>query len=185
MGRQAKNPLRQLSREEQNDLESISQARSAPFESVIRAKILLAVAQGLSFTAAAQSVGRKCNDAVAALVSRFNKEGIEALIPRHGGGFPVQYGEREKARILDQFQQQPDLERDGTGTWSLTSLQRALRKAEDGLPEVSTYTILKVLHEAGYSWQGNRSWSSTGQAVRQRKNGTVIVTDPDATAKKT
>ena len=68
--------------------------------------------------------------------------------------------------------------------WSLTTLQRALRAAEDGLPRVSTYTILNVLHEAGYSWQHNRSWSQTGQAVRKRKTGKVIVTDPDTEAKK-
>lgn len=184
MGRHPKDPLRVLSAEEQHDLESISRARSAPSEAVIRAKILLGVAEGMSYKAAAQSVGRKSGDAVSALVSRFNQEGMEALIPRHGGGFQIQYGELEKARILQAFKRDPDLETDGTATWSLTSLQRALRRAEDGLPQVSTYTILNVLHEAGYRWQRNRSWSETGQALRKRKSGTVVVTDPDAAAKK-
>ena len=54
----------------------------------------------------------------------------------------------------------------------------------DGLPEVSTETIGRVLHEAGYSWQSDRSWCQTGQVERQRKSGVVIVTDPDAEAKK-
>ena len=67
---------------------------------------------------------------------------------------------------------------------SLTTLQRALREAADGLPQVSTYTILNVLHEAGYSWQSNRSWSQTGQVVRQCTTGKVMVTDPDTEAKK-
>jgi len=66
----------------------------------------------------------------------------------------------------------------------LTTLQRALRKAEDGLPKVSTYTLLKVVHEAGYSWQRSRSWAQTGQVRRKRKSGTVVVMDEDAEAKK-
>jgi transposase len=184
MGRRPKDPLRPLTPYEQSDLESISRARSAPVEAVIRAKILLAVAGGMTHTQAAHSVGRKSNDAVSALVQRFNEEGLDALIPQHGGGFPTQYGEVEKARILRAFERQPDLERDGTATGSLTTLQRALRAAEAGLPQVSTVTILKVLHEAGYRWQRDRSWSQTGQAVRQRKGGKVIITDPDTRAKK-
>jgi hypothetical protein len=45
--------------------------------------------------------------------------------------------------------------------------------------------IRTVLLEAGFSWQNTRSWCETGQAVRKRKRGKVIVTDPDATPKKT
>lgn len=184
MGRSPKEELRTFTEEELQDLESISRARSAPSEAVIRAKLLLALASGMTRTDAAHSVGRKSNDAVTHLVKRFNAEGVDALVPRHGGGFQRQYGEVEKARILRELQRQPDLVQDGTGTWSLTSLRRALRQAEDGLPQVSTYTILSVLHEAGYSWQANRTWCETGQSLRKRKAGTVIVTDPDTEAKK-
>jgi transposase len=184
MGRPSKEELRTFTEEEKQDLESISRARSAPSEAVTRAKLLLAVASGMTRTDAARSVGRKSNDAVTHLVKRFNAEGIDALVPRHGGGFQSQYGEVEKARILREFRRQPDLEANGTSTWSLTTLQRTLREAPDGLPTVSTYTILGVLHEAGYSWQAHRSWCEAGQAVRKRKAGTVIVTDPDTEAKK-
>jgi transposase len=185
MTRQRKDPLRDLTWEEKQDLESISRARSAPAEAVTRAKILLGVATGMTYQDAARSAGRKSGDAVSALVSRFNQEGLDALVARHGGGgFQQQYGLEERSRILREFQRQPELERDGTATWSLTTLQRALRQAEDGLPQVSTYTILKVLHEAGYTWQRDRSWSQTGQATRKRKQGTVVVTDPDTAAKK-
>ena len=47
------------------------------------------------------------------------------------------------------------------------------------------FTILAVLHEAGLSWQRNRTWCETGTAVRKRKQGSVVVTDPDCDAKKT
>ena len=184
MTRHKQDPLRALTVEERADLEQISRARSAPAESVIRAKLLLAVAAGLDYTQAASSVGRKSNDAVSRLVSRFNREGLEALIPRHGGGFQRQYGEVERARILRELERQPEPERDGTANWSLTTLQRALRNAEDGLPEVSTYTLLKVMQETGYSWQRSRSWMQTGQVIRKRKSGKVVVSDGDAEAKK-
>lgn len=184
MTRHKKDPLRPLTDDERADLESLSRARTAPAEIVIRAKLVLAVAHGLDYTQAARSVGRKGNDAVSRLVSRFNQEGLEALIPRHGGGFQSRYKEAESARILREFERQPEFEHDGTGTWSLSTLQRALRSAEDGLPQVSTYTILNVLHESGYTWQHSRTWAQTGQVIRKRKSGKVIVTDGDAQAKK-
>ena len=158
MTRRRKDPLRDLTPDEIRDMESISRARSAPAESVIRAKILLSVVAGMTYQDAARSAGRKSGDAVSALVSRFNQEGLDALVARPGGGgFQQQYGSKDQARILREFQRQPDPRQDGTTTWSLTTLQRALRHAEDGLPAVSTYTILKVLHEAGYSWQHDRT----------------------------
>jgi transposase len=79
----------------------------------------------------------------------------------------------------------PERARDGTATWSLTTLRDALRRAKDGLPGISTYTIGRVLHAAGYSWQKGRSWCETGVVVRQRKHtGLVTITDPDAAAKR-
>jgi len=184
MSRRKKDPLRALTDAERSYLEQLSRAQSAPLSQVIRAKLLLAVADGQSYLAAAQSVGRRSNDAVSHLVSRFNQGGLAALTPRHGGGPAVVYGPAERARILQEFQRAPDRAGDGTATWSLTTLQRALRTAPDGLPTVSTFTILAVLHDAGLSWQHNRAWCETGQVVRRRKAGVAQVTDPDAGAKK-
>jgi transposase len=143
------------------------------------------VADGLSYTQAAHRVGRTSGDPVAELVQRFNQEGLNAIQPGHGGGPRVKYGTAERERILAEFRGPPDPEQDGTKTWSLKTLQRSLRKAPDGLPEVSTDLLRSVLHAAGYSWQNTRTWCHTGQVVRQRKRGKVVVTDPDAEAKKT
>jgi hypothetical protein len=184
MTRRQKDPLRELREEERAELERISRARSEAAEAVIRAKMLLAVAEGQSYTDAARSVGRRSGDAVSGLVSRFNKEGMAALMPRHGGGPEIIYGEAERERILREFRRPPDREQDGTATWSLSTLQRALRHAPDGLPKVSTYTILQTLWEAGWTWQADRTWCQTGKAIRKRKEGRVEVTDPDAEAKK-
>ena len=64
------------------------------------------------------------------------------------------------------------------------AVRRALRAAPDGFPRVSTYTIWSVLRESGASYQRRRTWCPTGSAVRRRKAGLAIVTDPDADSKK-
>jgi transposase len=180
-----KDPLRPLTADERLALEPVSRSHAAPAAAVARAKELLAVADGASFEAAARAAGRKSGDAVAHLVARFNREGIDALVERHGGGQPKRYTAREQERILHEARRAPDREQDKTAAWSLATLQGALRRAPDGLPEVSTYTIWCVLHDAGFTWSKDRSWCELGTAVRKRKRGTVIVTDPDAAAKKT
>jgi len=185
MARRQTAPLRLLTPDERAQLEQIARASSARADRVARAKALLAVADGAPFTVAARCAGRRSGVAVRQLVARFNAEGLAAVTPRHGGGPPRRYGVTEQERILREFRRPPDREHDGTATWSLTTLQRALRAAPDGLPEVSTSTILSTLWEAGYTWQENRTWCPTGTARRKRKDGTVVeITDPQATPKK-
>jgi hypothetical protein len=177
-------PLRPVTADERVELERIARAGSDRADRVARARALLAVADGARFTDAARAAGRRSGDAVAELVRRFNRDGLAAVDPGHGGGAAVRYGPTERDRILREVRRAPDREADGTATWSLTTLQRALRTADDGLPGVSTWTILDTLWEAGYSWQRSRTWCQTGTVVRQRKAGPVEVTDPDAAPKK-
>jgi transposase len=184
MSRLPQEPLRALSAEERSQLEHVSRSLTMPADQVIHAKERLAVVDGHTFTEAAKLAGRKSGDAVAHLISRFNREGLPALETRHGGGPPFRYTAVECERILREFRRVPDRRLDGTATWSLVTLQRALRRAPDGLAQVSTHTIGCVLHEAGYTWQQDRTWCQTGKALRVRKSGTVEVTDPDACAKK-
>jgi transposase len=143
------------------------------------------VADGQSYLAAARQAGRRDNDTVATWVARFNREGLVAVRPRHGGRPSIRYGAAEQQRILDEARRPPDRGRDGTATWSLSTLQRALRRAADGLPRVSTYTIWQTLHGAGLSWQKSRTWCETGVVMRKRqRGGPVVVRDPDAAGKK-
>ena len=179
MSRRQKDPLRQLSQAEQQTLKRISRSQSESAAQLARAKALLAVTAGASYTEAARLAGRKSNDAVSRLVSRFNQEGLKALVPRHAGGPEVIYGEAEQQRMLAEVRRVPDREEDGTATWSLTSLQRSLRK--QGMSSISTQSILK---EAGFSWQQDRSCCETGTAWRTRKGLKVLVHDPDTEAKK-
>jgi transposase len=184
MTRRKKDPLREMTKEEREWLERMSRSMSEPATHVARAKEILAVADGHNYTEAAIKAGRKSGDAVSQLVGQYNKEGVKAIQPRHGGGPQAKYGAAERERVLAEVGREPDAEKDGAKTWSLKLLERALRKAPDGLPEIGSETIREILLESGYSWQQSRSWCKTGQAVRKRKGKKVIVVDPDAIPKK-
>jgi transposase len=184
MSRHQNDPLRPLTVAERKELARLSRSPSAPAAQVERARALLAIAEGASYTAAAHQVGRRHNETISAWVSRFNHEGLAAVRPGHGGGARTRYGADAQQRIVAEWARTPQRAQDGTATWSLSLLQRALRQAPDGLPQVSTYTIWRTLHEAGLSWQKSRTWCETGRVMRQRKHGVVRVSDPDAAAKK-
>lgn len=145
MTRRQKDPLRPLTQEERKLLVRVGRSHAEPASHVARAKALLAVADGQSYIEAAKARGRRSGDAVSELVSRFNREGVEAVEARRGGGRRPTYAAGERERILAEARREPDREKDGTVEWSLSTLRRSLRQAPDGLPEVSTHTIWKVL----------------------------------------
>ena len=145
--------------------------------------MLLAVARGGDYQMHARAAGRRSGDAVSHLVTRFKTEGV-ALKPRHGGGHPTAYDQAARERILREVKRSPTPEVDGTASWSLLTLRKAMRAASDGLPRVSTFTLWRVLHEAGYSHQNTRTWCPTGTALRRRKAGATVVTDAGAEPKK-
>ena len=183
MARPQQTPMRAIAEAERTTLEQVARSGAERADRVARAKALLAVAAGATFTDAAHAAGRRSGDGVAKLVARFNGDGLAALTTRPGGHPPVRYGPEDAARILREARRAPDRDRDGTATWSLGTLQRALRRAPDGLPTVSTFILRRVLHDAGMSWQQNRAWCETGVVQRKRKEGVVEVVDP-ATAEK-
>lgn len=184
MSPQKINPLRELSEEEKHWLERISRSYSEPAAHVTRAKEILAVAGGITYQEAAEKAGRKSGDAVSQLVGRFNQEGMLAIQGHPGGKPTAKYQASERERVLAEVRRQPDAEKDGTNSWSLKTLQKALRKAEDGLPEISTERIWVILQESGYRWQKSRSWCETGEVARKRKRGVVTIMDPDTAPKK-
>jgi transposase len=184
MSRPKKDPLRPLTDDEVAALAQLSRSQAAPAAQVARATMLLAVARGDEYQQAARAAGRRSGDAVSHLVARFNAEGLAALAPRHGGGRSPAYGQAARERILREVKRPPTPDADGTATWSLSTLRTAVRAAPDGLPRVSTFTLWRVLHEAGYSHQNTRTWCPTGTALRRRKAGAAVVTDADADPKK-
>jgi transposase len=177
-----KHLLRALTPQEEQELQRVAKATSERLDVVKRAKALLEVRAGQCFTAAARAAGYKSGDSISRLVERFNQQGLRALLIAAGRGRKVTYTPAQRERIVQEVRREPDRQEDGTATWSLSTLERALRKA--ALPQVGATTIRQVLHEAGYAFGKTRTWGPTGTAIRKRKAGTVTVQDPAAAEKK-
>jgi transposase len=101
---------------------------------------------------------------------------VAALGIAAGRGRKRTYDTAARARIIATAQRPADRRQDGTATWSLSTLERTLRR--EGLPRVGATTVRRVLEEAGASYQRTRTWCPTGTAQRKRKAGVVTVTDP-------
>src|SRR3954453_5720396 len=127
MTRRRKDPLRSLTDDERRHLTRLRRSAAAPAVHVARAVMLLAVADGSDYQGAARAAGRRSGDAVSHLVARFNREGLAALDPRHGGGPKPAHDGVARDRILREVARPPTPQADGTAAWSLAILRRVLR----------------------------------------------------------
>jgi transposase len=182
MATMQKERLRPLTLAEQRELETIVKASSERVDRVQRATALLAVAGGRAFSAAARAAGYRSPQAVTYLVRRFNRVGLAVLRMAAGRGRPPTYDAAARARIVATAQRPPGRKTDGTATWSLSTLERTVRR--EGLPRVGATTIRRVLGDAGSSYQRTRTWCPTGTAQRKRKAGVVRVVDPKTEEKR-
>jgi transposase len=182
MATMQKERLRPLTVAEQGELKTVVKASSERVDRVQRATAVLAVAEGQSFSAAARVAGYRSPGAVTYLVRRFNRGGLATLRIGAGRGRRPTYDAAARARIVATAQRSPDRKVDGTATWSLSTLERTLRR--EGLPRVGATTIRRVLHDAGSSYQRTRTWCPTGTAQRKRKAGVVRVVDPKTEEKR-
>ncbi len=177
-----KEPLRGVTTVERAALEQIVRASSERVDRVRRATALLSVARGASFVQAAKQAGFRSGGAVAALVVRFNRHGMAALTIAAGRGRTPTYDGAARGMIVASAQVPPDRRGDQTATWSLSTLQRRLRR--EGMARIGTSTIRRVLQDAGSSYQRTRTWCPTGTAQRVRTSGVVTVVDPQTEAKR-
>jgi hypothetical protein len=121
MSRRKKDPLRALSAEDRAELERLGRSSREPAAVVAHAKAVLAVANGAPSSEAATLAGRRAGAAVAQLVARCNRDGLEALSPRHGGGRAARSTSVERERLLAEARRTPEQEVDQTATWSVTT----------------------------------------------------------------
>jgi transposase len=182
MAQAQREPLRPLTDVERRMLNDVVKASSERVDRVRRARALLSVADTGSFAQAARWAGFRSATAVADLVRRFNRQGVQALDIAAGRGRRPTYDRAARAHIVAMAQEQPRRREDQTATWSLRTLQRRLRRA--GLERIGTSTIRRVLQDAGSSYQRTRTWCPTGTALRKRKSGPVQVTDPETEDKR-
>lgn len=182
MGTPQKDPLRAVTPAEQAALERLARSSSERVDRVRRAIAVLAVGQGQGFAAAARQAGFKSSTTVAQVVARFNQQGLAAVSIGAGRGRKLTYDSQARARVVATAQRPPDRKTDGTATWSLSTLERTLRR--EAFPRLGATTIRRVLEAAGSSYQKTRTWCPTGTAERKRKSGIVRVTDPQTELKR-
>src|SRR4051812_23387662 len=130
MGPMQQERLRPLTLAEQRELKTITKASSERLDRVRRAAAVLAVARGQRFEAAAREAGLRSGTTVSNLVRRFNQAGLGALRIAAGRGRRPTYDAAARARIVATAQRPPDRKVDGTATWSLSTLERTLRRRD-------------------------------------------------------
>ncbi len=129
-------PVR-LTKQQRSDLKEIARAGSLPAGFVLRAKIILLLADGFSYDAIKAKL-----DTTAPTISRWKKRflehGLDGLETQRPGQPPAKLTSRLRARILNATRRQP---RDGSTHWSCRKLARELG--------VSKTMVHKVWQEAG------------------------------------
>lgn len=109
---------------------------------------LALVLEGESRTAAARVCGMD-RQTLRDWVHRYNAEGLEGLVNRHGGGLAPLLSSRQQAELKEIVLAGPDLERDGVVRWRCVDLQRVI--GERFAVSMAERTVAKLLHKLGLS----------------------------------
>jgi transposase/Trp operon repressor len=128
-----------LSNDEREELIRWAQSRSLPAGDVFRARLILSLADGLSY----REIEEKLNTSsptIARWRARFEQDRIEGLNPRHKGSRPRVVTPSVQARILRRTLQMPA---DGSTHWTCRKLAQALGVSKSTVQRVWTQAQLK------------------------------------------
>src|ERR1700757_1260864 len=117
------NPTFTVSLPEREELAARLRSRTLPSEDVRRARLILMLADGESFTAV-QTVLRCNRSYISRWKQRFESDGLAGLYSRHLGRAPAKDATKLEAKILTRTQRKPT---DGSTHWSTRKLGRELR----------------------------------------------------------
>ena len=146
----------QLSPEDRAVLEERASSRTAAHGEVVRARIVLAAADGARNVDIAQRVG-VCVDVVSKWRKRFCSEGLAGLRDRPRSGRPRTFGSEVVAGIKALACEPPERSDVPLARWS--SLELAAQAVSEGLVEsISSSTVRRWLHAAAIKPWRYRSW---------------------------
>jgi transposase len=128
--------LLKLTAEQKQELQRWAQSRTLPAGDVFRARLLLALAEGMTYREIARSM-KTSTPTVARWKMRFEQEGMAGLEGRHRGSKPRAATPAVQARVIRRVQQKPG---DGSSHWSCRRLANEL-----GL---SKSTVQRILVQA-------------------------------------
>ena len=116
-----------LSRQQRGELEEVTRSQSLPAGFVLRARIIVLLADGLSYAAVADKLD--CSTpTVGKWKKRFLEHGLDGLETHRPGQPPSKLTVRLRAKILNATRRQP---RDGSTHWSCRKLGKELSISKD------------------------------------------------------
>src|SRR6478672_4812310 len=122
-----------LTEEQRKELTGWAHSRTLPAGDVFRARLILALADGMTYEAVKSSL-RTTAPTISRWKQRFEQSGIEGLEPQHKGSKPRTATPAVQAKICRKVQQKPQ---DGSTQWSVRKLA-----AETGISRSSVHRIL-------------------------------------------
>ena len=153
--------VRDLTAEEQTELQRRVQSRTEPVRMVERARMVWLMAQGQQrVPAVARQLG-VVPDTVRRWVQRFNAQGLAGLADQPRTGRPPTYTPEQVSEVLVTALTQPDELGLPFGCWTLDRLTTYLheRSPETGGPlPISRSHIDRLLHGEGLRWRTQERW---------------------------
>jgi len=147
---------------QRRDLEEISRSQSLPAGFVLRAKILLLLADGLSYQAVAEKLDTS-TPTVGKWKRRFLEQGLDGLETHRPGQPPSKLTPRLRARILAATRRKPA---DGSTHWSCRKLASHLGVGKD--------LVHRVWREAGLKPHRLERYMASNDPDFERKAADII-----------
>lgn len=156
------NTIIRLAPPERRELQRRLRSRSLASEEVRRAKVILLLAQGLSFSAIGSQLA--CSDRyISNWKKRFQAHRLSGLASRYGGRKANPLAAKEQARILAATRQPP---RDGTTHWSTRRLARHLGTSHSA--------IARTWRAAGWQPHRLRRYMKSNDPAFEQKAAQII-----------
>jgi transposase len=129
----------QLTEQQRDELTRWAQSRTLPAGDVFRAKLILALADGDSYSRIEAQLNTS-RPTIARWKARFKQAGIAGLEPQHKGSSPRTVTPAVQARVLHKTQQAPA---DGSTHWSCRKMAAALGVSKSTVQRIWTQARLK------------------------------------------
>ena len=131
--------LLKLNAEQKQELQRWAQSRTLPAGDVFRARLLLALAEGITYREIARSM-KTSTPTVARWKMRFEQDGMAGLEGRHRGSKPRAATPAVQARVIRRVQQKPG---DGSTHWSCRKLAKELGLSKSTVQRILVQAQLK------------------------------------------
>src|SRR5882762_1621745 len=131
--------LLKLNAEQKQELQRWAQSRTLPAGDVFRARLLLALAEGITYREIARSM-KTSTPTVARWKMRFEQDGMAGLEGRHRGSKPRAATPAVRARVIRRVQQKPG---DGSTHWSCRKLAKELGLSKSTVQRILVQAQLK------------------------------------------